>query len=145
MGGGGVDGAIHRNGGPAILEECKKIRSEQGECPTGEAVITSGGKLKAEYVIHTVGPVWYDGSKGEDNLLRNAYLSSLKLASEKKCRSVAFPNISTGLYRFPKDRACKIALESINEFLDNSVLPKKILFVCLDEENFRLYTNFMRR
>ena len=105
LGGGGVDGAIHRAGGPKILEECMVIREKQGGCKTGEAVITTGGNLPAKYLIHTVGPVWYGGKNNEDELLANAYKNSLRLATEYEIKSVAFPNISTGVYGFPKQRA----------------------------------------
>jgi O-acetyl-ADP-ribose deacetylase (regulator of RNase III) len=111
MGGGGVDGAIHRAGGPKILEECNRIRNRQGGCPTGEAVITSGGNLKAKYVIHTVGPVWQSGAKDEDRLLSLAYYNSLKLATQNGIITIAFPNISTGIYGFL--RAARPKLPSI--------------------------------
>lgn len=117
MGGGGVDGAIHRAGGPQILAECKEIRARQGTLPTGRAVITGGGRLKARYVIHTVGPVWSGGKKGEDELLRSAYRSSLTLAREKGIRSVSFPSVSTGIYSFPVDRAARIALREVRDFV----------------------------
>jgi O-acetyl-ADP-ribose deacetylase (regulator of RNase III) len=115
MGGGGVDGAIHRAGGPAILEACKAIVAEIERCPTGEAVITTGGNLRARYVIHTVGPVWSGGNKGEPGLLANAYRNSLALASEKGIKSVAFPSISTGAYRFPIELAAEIAIAVVSE------------------------------
>lgn len=111
LGGGGVDGAIHRKGGPAILEDCMKIRARQGGCETGKAVITTAGNLPAEYVIHTVGPVWNDGLKAEDQLLENCYRNSLQLAEEHGVQSIAFPNISTGIYKFPKERAAQIAYQ----------------------------------
>jgi O-acetyl-ADP-ribose deacetylase (regulator of RNase III) len=113
MGGGGVDGAIHRAGGPAILEACKKIRERRGRCPTGEAVITTAGRLPAKFVIHTVGPIWNGGRSGEPALLAGCYANSLRLAAEHGCRSVAFPSISTGAYRFPVDRAAPIALGTV--------------------------------
>jgi len=117
MGGGGVDGAIHRAGGPAIGEECKQVRARQGRLPTGEAVITTGGRLKARYVIHTVGPIWSDGQSGEPEALRNAYRNSLSVAAEKGVRSISFPSISTGAYRFPIDTAARIALATVRDFL----------------------------
>ena len=117
LGGGGVDGAIHRVGGPLIMSECQEIRARQGGCPAGQAVITGGGSLKARFVIHTVGPVWSGGHKGEDGLLRSAYHASLALASERKISSVSFPSISTGIYRFPVDRAARIALQTVVDFL----------------------------
>ena len=119
MGGGGVDGAIHRAGGPEILEQCKKIRDERGPCPTGEAVITTAGRMKARYVIHTVGPIWYGGERGEDDLLASAYRNSLRLACEHGLRTISFPSISTGAYRFPVERAARVALRTVKEFLSS--------------------------
>ena len=113
LGGGGVDGAIHRAGGPQILEECRAIRNRQGGCKTGEAVITTAGKLPATYVIHTVGPVWNGGNHNEETLLRNAYTNSLLLAEAQGLSSVAFPNISTGIYGFPKALAASIAVAAV--------------------------------
>ncbi len=115
LGGGGVDGAIHRAGGPAILDECMEIRAAQGGCPTGQAVITGGGRLLARRVIHTVGPVWKGGASGEPGLLRSAYRNSLELALAEGLRTVAFPSISTGVYRFPVARAAAIALGTITQ------------------------------
>lgn len=133
LGGGGVDGAIHRAGGPEILEACRKIIARQGGCKTGEAVITTAGRLSAKYVIHTVGPVWNGGSKNEKELLTNCYLNSLKLAVKNNCRSIAFPNISTGIYGYPKDAAAVVAVKTVRDFLvDNSAL--EVIFVCFDEE-----------
>lgn len=143
MGGGGVDGAIHRAGGPAILEECRKIVAKQGGCKTGEAVITRAGNLPAKYVIHTVGPVWNGGGKGEEQLLANAYFNSLILAAENNIRSIAFPNISTGIYHFPKDKASAIAIATAREFLKSNDVIKEIIFVCFDEENFNLYKKLL--
>jgi O-acetyl-ADP-ribose deacetylase (regulator of RNase III) len=117
LGGGGVDGAIHRAGGPAIVEECKAIAAREGGCPTGRAVVTTGGRLAAKHVIHTVGPVWSGGTYGEDELLASAYRESLRRAAELGLRSVSFPSISTGAYRFPVDRAARIALRTVREFL----------------------------
>lgn len=117
LGGGGVDGAIHRAGGPEILQQCRKIRDEKGTCPTGEAVITTGGRLPARYVIHTVGPVWQGGGRDEDELLASAYRNSLKLARTHNLRTVSFPSISTGAYRFPIGRAARIALRTVGDFL----------------------------
>jgi len=138
MGGGGVDGAIHRAGGPAILEECKKIVAERGPCPTGEAVITGGGKLKARYVIHTVGPVWRGGSRGEEELLAKAYRSSLELARARGIRSVSFPSISTGAYRFPIAKAARIAVETVSSFLREKPL-EEVRFVLFTEGDFEVY------
>lgn len=139
LGGGGVDGAIHRAGGPVILEECMKIRSRQGGCKTGEAVITSGGNLPAGFVIHTVGPVWNGGKKKEDELLAACYANSLQLAAENGIRTISFPNISTGIYHFPKDRAAKIAVATVKSFLEKNEKIEKVVFVCFDEENYELY------
>ena len=137
LGGGGVDGAIHRAGGSAILEECKAIRARQGGCPTGEAVITTAGKLPARYVIHTVGPVWNQHNGQEEALLRACYLSSLRLAEQHNLKRVAFPNISTDVYRFPKDLACEIAIQAVQDFEGEGV--EEVLFVCFDAENYGLY------
>ena len=137
-GGGGVDGAIHRRGGPAILEACKAIRAEQGGCETGQAVITTAGDLPARFVIHTVGPVWRGGDDNERQLLANCYSSSLRLCGENGVRSVAFPNISTGIYGFPKQPAAEIAVDAVKSF-DAPDAPEEVLFVCFDDENLRLY------
>ncbi|MCP9235934.1 O-acetyl-ADP-ribose deacetylase [Lewinella sp. JB7] len=137
LGGGGVDGAIHRAGGPAILEACKKIRAARGGCPTGEAVITTAGKLPAKYVIHTVGPVWHGGTGGEDALLESCYRSSLHLAETVGATSIAFPNISTGVYHFPKRRAAEIAFRTVREFVGRSI--SEVYFVCFDAENYGIY------
>jgi len=140
MGGGGVDGAIHRAGGSAIMEECIKIRQEKGGCPTGEAVITTAGNLPASYVIHTVGPVWHGGRNNEEKLLRACYRNSLKLAEEHKVKSIAFPNISTGVYRYPKEMAADVAWDEVYKYLTESHTSiERIIFVCFDEENFELY------
>ncbi|WMJ75486.1 O-acetyl-ADP-ribose deacetylase [Cytophagaceae bacterium ABcell3] len=144
MGGGGVDGAIHRAGGPEILEECRKIVARQGGCDTGEAVITTAGKLPAKYVVHTVGPVWNGGSKGEPEKLRKCYVNSLRLAEENGCKTVAFPNISTGVYRYPKHEAAQIAVEEVTGYLQSSDI-EKVLFVCFDEENFQHITNCLKK
>ena len=138
MGGGGVDGAIHRAGGPAILEECRKIVASQGACETGKAVITTAGKLPAKYVIHTVGPVWNGGLDNEASLLADCYRNSLELAAEHQCNSIVFPNISTGVYRFPKEKAAKIALDSVQYFLKEDSRIQKVIFVCFDNENYQL-------
>ncbi len=143
MGGGGVDGAIHRAGGPAILEECRKIVARQGGCKTGEAVITTGGNLPAKHVIHTVGPVWNDGKYDEENKLANCYKNSLTLASDNQCRTVAFPGISTGIYRFPKDAAAKIAVDTVEAFLIQTNIIEKVIFVCFDDENYGIYLKLL--
>jgi len=141
LGGGGVDGAIHRKGGKAILEACMKIRSRQGGCDTGEAVITTAGQLPSKYVIHTVGPVWNDGNSNEEQLLKNCYTNSLKLAEENDLKTIAFPNISTGVYRFPKALAATIAYNTVKEFLLGRTSIAKVIFVCFDDENRQLYQN----
>jgi O-acetyl-ADP-ribose deacetylase len=139
LGGGGVDGAIHKAGGKAILDECIQIRNKQGGCKTGEAVITTAGNLPAKYVIHTVGPVWNGGHSNEETLLAAAYTNSLKLAVENKITTIAFPNISTGIYGFPKDKAAAIAVSAVKKFLANTHDIKKVIFVCFDKENYDLY------
>ena len=144
LGGGGVDGAIHRVGGPEILEDCKKIRSKQGGCPVGEAVITTAGKLPAQYVIHTVGPVWNQGKSREEELLASAYRSSLQLAVEHQVRSIAFPNISTGIYRFPKQRAAEIAIATVRAFLSANSGIERVFFVCFDAENWGIYQKLIK-
>ncbi len=140
LGGGGVDGAIHRAGGPAILEECRKIRDRQGGCPTGQAVSTTAGRLQATYVIHTVGPVWGGGDRDEDQLLASCYRNSLQLASELGCESVAFPSISTGAYRFPIDRAARIAVQTIAEELPKTGV-KEVRFVLFSSSDFSVYAH----
>lgn len=143
LGGGGVDGAIHRAGGPAILEACIQIRNRQGNCKTGEAVITTGGKLPARFVIHTVGPVWNGGKNKEEELLASAYRNSLKLAIEKGLKTIAFPNISTGIYHFPKEKAAAIAVRTVKEVLDGTDQIDKVVFVCFDKENYELYQQLL--
>jgi O-acetyl-ADP-ribose deacetylase (regulator of RNase III) len=145
LGGGGVDGAIHRAGGAAILEECQKIRARQGGCKVGEAVITTGGRLPAKYVIHTVGPVWNGGAHGEEELLASAYRNSLQLAVEHKIETIAFPNISTGIYHFPKDKAAAIAVATVSEFLDQHDELKQVIFACFDRENYELYRDIINK
>lgn len=138
LGGGGVDGAIHRKGGKAILEECMQIRSIQGGCRTGLAVITTGGNLPAKHVIHTVGPVWNEGKKGEEALLRSCYHQSLKLAKQNGVKSIYFPNISTGIYGYPKDKAAKVAISAVKEYPEVDYF-EVVGFVCFDQENYALY------
>jgi len=142
-GGGGVDGAIHRAGGPEILKEGIKWTEKHGLLPPGEAMYTKGGKLPAKYVIHTVGPVWKGGKKGEDQILSRTYINSLKVAEELGVRQLAFPNISTGIYEFPKDRAADIALRTVINYLRQGSRIKEVFFVCFDEENERIYREKM--
>jgi O-acetyl-ADP-ribose deacetylase (regulator of RNase III) len=141
MGGGGVDGAIHRRGGPRILEECKRIRAEEWPdgLPTGKAVITSGGNLKARYVIHTVGPVWRGGDHHEPELLADAYRNSLKLAEDKGLRTIAFPSVSTGAYGFPIEQASQIALRTVISFLQENHAFLEIVFVLFSDRDFEMY------
>lgn len=145
MGGGGVDGAIHRTGGPAILEECKKIVSRQGHLPTGKAVITTGGNLKAKYVIHTVGPVWHGGNKGEPELLASAYRESLKVATENNLTSISFPSISTGAYGYPVADAAKVAIKAVVSFLREEVTSlKEVVFVLFDPRTCESYQSALK-
>ena len=142
LGGGGVDGAIHRKGGKAILEECVQIRNKQGGCKTGEAVITTAGNLPSKYVIHTVGPVWNGDKEEKSKLLADCYKNSLNLAIQNGIKSIAFPNISTGIYHFPKDKAAEIAVNTIKDF-DKSEKIEKVIFVCLDDENYKIYKKLL--
>ncbi len=144
LGGGGVDGAIHKAGGPEILEECKVIRRKHGKCPPGYAVITGGGNLKAKYVIHTVGPIWQGGIAGEDCTLKSAYLNSLKLADEYGIKAISFPSISTGAYRFPVDRAATIAIDTVVNYLKEASSIEKVRFVLFDKETYRQYERAKR-
>ena len=145
LGGGGVDGAIHAAGGPAILEECRRIRDRQGGCKVGEAVITTAGNLPARYVIHTVGPVWNQGRSREEELLASAYLSTLKLAQAHAVQTLSFPNISTGIYRFPKDKAAAIAWRTVTGFLAGNETLKEVMFVCFDQENYDIYSSLLKK
>ena len=138
LGGGGVDGAIHRRGGPRILEECKAIVERTGHCAPGEVVITSAGNLPADYVIHAVGPVWRGGTAGEPALLASCYARSLQLCVDNKIRSLAFPNISTGIYRYPKQPAADIAVTAVREF-SGSAMIDTVIFACFDDENHEIY------
>lgn len=138
LGGGGVDGAIHRAGGKAILDECILIRQRQGGCQTGEAVITNAGNLPSRYVIHTVGPVWNGGERNEEVLLRNCYVNSLNLALKHNVKTIAFPNISTGIYKFPKKKAAEIAVQALIPF-EHLANFDRIIFVCFDDENEEIY------
>lgn len=145
LGGGGVDGAIHRAAGPALLEECRQVRARQGECPTGEAVITGGGRLPARYVIHTVGPVWQGGSANEEVLLASAYRNSLRLATAHGIRSLAFPGISTGVYGFPKERAARIAVREVLRFLEQDDTDLQVTFVAFERESAAIYERLLTR
>lgn len=136
LGGGGVDGAIHRAAGPKLLEECRTIRARQGGCPVGQAVITGGGDLHASHVIHTVGPVWQNGSLGEPGLLASCYRNSLTLASQHGIRSIAFPAISTGIFGYPIAAAAAVAMQEIRVFAAEHSEPSDIRLVAFDEENF---------
>jgi O-acetyl-ADP-ribose deacetylase (regulator of RNase III) len=142
LGGGGVDGAIHRKGGKQILEECIKIRDRQGGCSTGEAVITTAGELPTKYVIHTVGPVWNGDKEEKKTLLSNCYSNSLKLAIENNIKTIAFPNISTGIYHFPKEKAAEIAISTILNFKQLELF-EKIIFVCFDDDNYHIYNKIL--
>lgn len=143
LGGGGVDGAIHRVGGPAISQECIEIRNRQGGCRVGEAVVTTAGDLQAKYVIHTVGPVWNGGRTEERQLLANCYRNALLLAVQRSVKSIAFPNISTGVYHFPKMEAAEIALNEVQKFISNDTTIESILFVCFDNENYSIYEKLL--
>lgn len=137
--GGGVCGAIHRAAGPALAEACRQI----GYCETGHAVLTSGGNLKARYVVHAVGPVWQGGNNREEALLAGAYRNSLRLAATHQLRSVAFPNISTGIYGYPKEEAAQVAVRTVKEFLAQNEFPEKVIFCCFDEENMKIYQKLL--
>jgi O-acetyl-ADP-ribose deacetylase (regulator of RNase III) len=139
LGGGGVDGAIHRAAGPALLEACRKLNG----CPAGQAKITDGFNLKAKYIIHTVGPVWHGGNNNENGLLEKCYTNSLQLASMHSVKTIAFPNISTGIYGFPKDKAAHIAIHAVKNWIETHPEPEKILFVVFDEENAEIYNQLL--
>ena len=146
LGGGGVDGAIHRRGGPAILDECRQIVSRQGGCPTGEAVITGAGRLPARFVIHSVGPIWAGGQRGEDELLTAAYRNSLRLAAEHGLATIAFPSISTGAYRFPIERAARIALGTVAGFLRaGGHRLAEVRFVLFSDHDLTVYHHALER
>ena len=139
LGGGGVDGAIHRAAGPKLLDACRTI----GGCPTGEARITPGFNLPAHFVIHTVGPVWRGGNHNEEALLRACYIQSLKLGTENQCFTIAFPNISTGIYGFPRQRAAEIAIGAVQDFIRSSPPLINVVFVCFDDENYKIYKQLL--
>lgn len=142
LGGGGVDGAIHRAGGKEILDACMQIRNRQGGCKVGEAVITTAGKLNAQYVIHTVGPRWNNGNSNEVERLKSCYLNCLKIAEEHQLSTICFPNISTGIYKFPKHLAAKIAIQIVQEHIAESL--QTVYFICYDAENYRLYEELLK-
>ncbi|MCX8122592.1 MAG: O-acetyl-ADP-ribose deacetylase [Spirochaetes bacterium] len=140
LGGGGVDGAIHRAAGPQLLEECRAL----GGAQPGEAKITKGYRLPAKYVIHTPGPVYRGGKHNESSILKNSYYNSMKLAKEKECKSIAFPAISTGVYGYPKDEACRIALSTVIEFMEKENFLIDVYFVLFDDENYGLYQKYLQ-
>lgn len=140
LGGGGVDGAIHRAAGPSLLEECRAL----GGCASGQAKITKGYNLAARFVIHTVGPVWSGGHRGEDGLLADCYRNSLKLAASAGIKSIAFPAISTGAYRFPRERAAGIAVSEVRVFLREHAVPGNVVFVCHDQLSYDIYASLLR-
>ncbi|WP_430816981.1 O-acetyl-ADP-ribose deacetylase [Carboxylicivirga sp. RSCT41] len=141
MGGGGVDGAIHRAGGPEIMDECQLIREREGGCPTGEAVITTSGSLPAKKLIHTVGPVWKGGHSDEEAKLHACYINALKLAESNDLQSIAFPNISTGVYGYPKSDAARVAINAVKSFKSNVIT--KVVFVCFDDANHQIYQQLL--
>jgi O-acetyl-ADP-ribose deacetylase len=139
LGGGGVDGAIHRIAGPGLLAECKTL----GGCPVGEAKVTSGYNLLSKFVIHTVGPIWHDGKNNEEPLLASCYSNCLLIAEHLKVKSIAFPNISTGIYRFPKKKAAEIALKTVTDFIKKTEYLETVYFVVYEEENYEIYKRLM--
>ncbi|HEX2393787.1 MAG TPA: O-acetyl-ADP-ribose deacetylase [Bacteroidales bacterium] len=141
LGGGGVDGAIHRAAGPGLLDECRRLNG----CPAGEARITGGYNLPARYVIHTVGPVWHGGERNEPAVLGSCYTESLNLALSKNLKSIAFPNISTGVYGFPKDKAADIAVKTVKEWIGNHKDFNKVIFAVFDEENYNIYQDKLKK
>lgn len=140
LGGGGVDGAIHRAAGPTVLEQCKRIAAERGGCAPGGAVITDAGKLPAKFIIHTVGPVWRDGKSGEPETLRSAYWNSLVLAASRGARSIAFPSVSTGAYRYPVERAARVALRALRDFAAMETQLEEIRMVLFSETDLDTYS-----
>ena len=141
LGGGGVDGAIHRRGGSAILEECREIRKTRypDGLPAGEAVMTTGGEMPAKYVIHTVGPIWHGGKKGEEEKLKDCYLNSLKVAVDNQCKTIAFPAISTGVYGYPRELAAKVSSKAAKDFLEEHKEIEKVIFVFFSEDDMEIF------
>jgi O-acetyl-ADP-ribose deacetylase len=145
MGGGGVDGAIHRHGGPAILEECKLIVGKMGRLPAGQAVITTAGRLPAKYVIHTVGPIYRDGSRGESTTLTNCYREAIRVAEQHGLRSLAFPSISTGAYGYPVQDAAEVAVTAVVEGLNSASSITRVRFVLFDDATLQAYTSVVEK
>ncbi|MGG4343436.1 macro domain-containing protein [Paenibacillus lautus] len=148
LGGKGVDGAIHSAGGPEIMEQCMEIRKQQGGCPPGNAVITGAGRLPAQHIIHTVGPIWEGGGRREEHTLAECYRNSLLLAIEVGARSIAFPNISTGIYEYPKAPACDVALKAVTKLLEEDLPDNRldrIDFVCFSPDNEELYVHWLEQ
>jgi O-acetyl-ADP-ribose deacetylase (regulator of RNase III) len=141
LGGGGVDGAIHDAAGPDLLKECESLKG----CETGQSKITGGYRLKAKYIIHTVGPVWYGGCRDENSLLASCYRTSLSLAKKKKIKTLAFPGISTGAYRFPKDVAALIAVTEAKQFMAKNSFPEKVIFVAFDDDSYETYRKLLEK
>lgn len=141
LGGGGVDGAIHRAAGPGLLDECRRLNG----CRTGDAKITGGHNLPARHVIHTVGPVWNGGNRGETDLLASCYRRSLEIAVENGVKTIAFPCISTGVYRFPKEKACRIAVDTVRSFLDQHDAIERVTFVCFGNDNYEFYQRVLNK
>lgn len=141
LGGGGVDGAIHRRGGSAILEECREIRKTKypDGLPAGEAVMTTGGEMPAKYVIHTVGPIWHGGKKGEEEKLKDCYQNSLKVAVDNQCKTIAFPAISTGVYGYPRELAAKVSSKAAKDFLEEHKEIEKVIFVFFSEDDMKIF------
>jgi len=144
LGGGGVDGAIHRAGGSTIVEECRKIVDKQGSLKTGKAVITTAGNLQVKFVIHTVGPIWKGGHESEEIKLSDCYLNSLQLAMENGVRTIAFPGISTGIYGYPKDKAARISIDTVVDFLDSDSSIEKVYMVCFDDESLEITSKYFK-
>lgn len=140
LGGGGVDGAIHRAAGPGLLDECRLL----GGCKTGQARITAGYRLPARFIIHTVGPVWHGGTSGEPEALASCYRNSLALAAERKLQSLAFPGISTGVYGYPAQLAAAVAVGVVREFLSGSEYPKEVIFCCFSQKDLKIYESLLR-